>query len=99
MLLQNKKKNPVIYGKTNPLHKSIYQSGKVNLKYCFWEVKRVKEGKMVLEGDLTWGAEHTIQCTDDVLQNWTPETYIILLTNVTPMHSIKTKKIHKKLSH
>ena len=26
-------------------------------------------------GDLTWGGEHTIQYTDDVLQNCTPETY------------------------
>ena len=32
-------------------------------------------------GDLTWGGEHTKQYTDDVLQNCTPETYIILLTN------------------
>ena len=36
---------------------------------------------MVMEGDLTWGGEHTIQYTDDVLYNCTPETYIILLTN------------------
>ena len=28
---------------------------------------------MVKEGDLTWGSEHTIQCTDDVLQNCTAE--------------------------
>ena len=37
---------------------------------------------MVMEGELTWGGEHTIQCTEDVLQNCRPETYI-LLTNVT----------------
>ena len=36
-----------------------------------------------MEGDLTWGGEHTIQYTDDVLWDCTPETYIILLTNVT----------------
>ena len=29
---------------------------------------------MVIEGDLTWGGEHTIQYTDDVLQNCIPET-------------------------
>ena len=46
---------------------------------------------MVTEGDLTWGGEHTIQYTDDVGQNCTPKTYIILLTNVTPMNSIKIK--------
>ena len=43
---------------------------------------------MVIEGDLPWDGEHTGQYTDDVLQNCTPETYIILLTNVTPIHSI-----------
>ena len=29
--------------------------------------RRVKEGEMVMEGHLTWGGEHTIQYTDDVL--------------------------------
>ena len=38
-----------------------------------------------MEGDLTWGDEHTIQYTDDVLQNCTPET------NVTPINSILKK--------
>ena len=47
---------------------------------------------MVMEGDLIWGGEHTIQYTDDVLQNCTPETYIILLTNVTSVYSIKKFK-------
>ena len=27
---------------------------------------------MVMEGDVTWDGEHTIQYTDDVLQNCTP---------------------------
>ena len=43
---------------------------------------------MVMEGDLTWGGEHTIQFIDDVLQNCTPETYIIFLTSVTPINPI-----------
>ena len=43
---------------------------------------------MMIERDLTWGGEHTIQYTDNVLQNCTPETYIILLTNVTPINSV-----------
>ena len=48
---------------------------------------------MVKERDMTWGGEHTtIQYTHDVLQNCTPETYIILLTNVTPINSMKMKK-------
>ena len=45
-----------------------------------------------MEGDLTWGVEHTIQCTDDVLWHCVPETCIILLTCVTSMNSIKMKK-------
>ena len=43
---------------------------------------------MVMEGDVTWDGEHTIQYTDNVLQNYTLETYIILLTNVTTVNSI-----------
>ena len=39
----------------------------------------------MIEGDLTLGGEHTIQYTDDVLYNCTLETYIISLTNVTPI--------------
>lgn len=34
----------------------------------------------MVEGDLTWGGECTVQCTDDVLGNCAPETGIILLT-------------------
>ena len=47
---------------------------------------------MVMEGDLTWGGEHTIQYTNDVLQNFMPEIYIILLTNVTLVGSVKINK-------
>ena len=36
--------------------------------------------------------EHTVQYTNDVLQNCTPKTYIILLTNVTPINSIQILK-------
>ena len=46
---------------------------------------------MVMEGDLTWGGEPTTQYTDDVLWNCIPETYILLLTSVTPINSIKNK--------
>ena len=44
---------------------------------------------MVMEGDLTWGGEHTVQCADDVLWNSAPETCVILLRSVTPINSIK----------
>ena len=46
---------------------------------------------MVIDEDLTWGGEHTIQCTDGVLWNCAPETCIILLTSVTSINSIKRK--------
>ena len=42
-----------------------------------------------MEGDLTWGGEHTIQHTDDVLKNCAPETYMILLTSVSPINFLK----------
>ena len=42
-----------------------------------------------MERNMTWGGEDTVQYTDDVLQNCTPETYGILVTNVTPINSIK----------
>ena len=50
-----------------------------------------------MEGYLTWGGEHTMPYTDDVLQNRTPETYVILLTNVTPIYSIKIINKNKKV--
>ena len=53
---------------------------------------------MVMEGDLTWGGEHTVQYTDDMVQNLTQETYLILLTDVTPVNSIKYKKIKRSIS-
>ena len=46
---------------------------------------------MVMQGDVTWGGEHAIQYTDDVLQNCTPDTYLILLANVTPINAINKK--------
>ena len=42
-----------------------------------------------MEGDLALGVEHAVQCTDDVLQECTSETYLILSTNVD-------KKFNKK---
>ena len=49
---------------------------------------------MVMKGDLTLGDEHTIQYTNDVLENCTLETCISLLINVTPINSMKIKTIH-----
>lgn len=39
---------------------------------------------MVMDGDVTWGGEHTIQGSDDVLWDGAPETYIVL-TSATPV--------------
>ena len=48
---------------------------------------------MVKEGDLTRGDEHRVQYTHAGLLNCTQATYIILLTNVTPINSVyKNKK-------
>lgn len=44
-----------------------------------------------MDGDFTQGGEHTIQCIDYVLQNYTPETCIIQLTCVIPINK-KEKK-------
>ena len=42
---------------------------------------------MVTE-DWTLGGKYTMQYTDDVLETYTLETHIILLTNVTPINLI-----------
>ena len=44
------------------------------------------------DGDLTLGGKQMVQYENDVLQNCTFEAYIILLTNITPIHSIKILK-------
>ena len=42
-------------------------------------------------GALTWDGEQAVQCAGDGAQACTPETYIILLTNVTPTNSIRKR--------
>ena len=39
------------------------------------------------DGDLSWDSELTIRYVDDVLYNCIPETYLTLLTSVTPLNS------------
>ena len=53
------------------------------------------EGQLVVDGGLTWGGEHTMQCTDDKSHNCAPETCIILLTGVNKFNKKDTSK--KKL--
>ena len=47
---------------------------------------------MVINGGLTWGSEHTMQCTDGVLWNCAPKTCTTVLTGVTPTNEKKGKK-------
>lgn len=46
---------------------------------------------MGMEADQNLEGQHTMQCTDGVLQNCTPDTYtgIMLLTNVAVLNLIK----------
>ena len=49
---------------------------------------------MLVERDLSLDGEYTIQYTDNVLQNCTFETYIILLTNVTSINQNLKNKVY-----
>lgn len=51
-------------------------------------MKRVKGVRYVVTGRQALGAEHTMGNTDDVLRNCTLETYIILVTCITPINLI-----------
>ena len=42
-----------------------------------------------MDRDLTLGGEHILQYKETILQNCTPETYMILLASVTPITPIK----------
>ena len=55
---------------------------------------------MGMEDDVTLGGGHTMQCTDNVSWIHILETYIILLTNITPVNLIKNiTRIKIKPSH
>ena len=45
-----------------------------------------------MDGDVTWGGEHTVRGTEDVLWNCAPETCVILSTSVTPSKFSKKKR-------
>lgn len=46
------------------------------------EVEEGKERIKLMGGDLTWGTEHTVQHTDEVLENCAPRICRRLLTKV-----------------
>lgn len=48
---------------------------------------KVTVHNMVMKGDQTLGGKHTIEYTDIVLYCCTPEIYVMLLTNVTPINT------------
>ena len=58
---------------------------------CQGRWKRLKAGHRAMDRDLTWGGEHTVQCTDDALYRGAPKTCSVLLTSVNPINSIKNK--------
>ena len=62
-----------------------------------WELQKREKGVkyIVPEEDLILGGEHTMQYTDDVSQNGTFETYITLLTNVTPINLVLKREKSK----
>ena len=60
------------------------------------ELQVGKGGRMGVERDLTSGCVRMVRYTDDVLLSCTIDTYVVLLTNVPPIHSIKTKEKKKK---
>ena len=45
-----------------------------------------------MDGDMTWGGEDTMQCTDDVLQICAPDPCMCLLTSVIPINSKEREK-------
>ena len=49
---------------------------------------------MAISDDLTLGGGHTVQYTGHVSQKCTLETYIILLTNVTPINLMEKNHWH-----
>ena len=55
-------------------------------------VRKGEGGKTYGDGRSDFGWRATMQYSDDVSQNCTLETCIILLTNVTPINLIKEKK-------
>ena len=54
---------------------------------------------MVKKEDLTLGGGHTMRYTDDVLQNYTLEIYIILLTSHTNKFNKKSNFLRKSIDN
>ena len=59
---------------------------------------RVSRVQMVMDGDLTLGGEHTIQCTHDELWNCISENCILSIISVILIHSTKMFLNIKKIS-
>ena len=61
-------------------------------------IERVYGVKYMVTEDLTLGGGHVVQYTNDVSQNCTLETHVILLATVTPVNLIKNSDKIKKIS-
>ena len=55
-----------------------------------------KAGGMGTERDFAWGDGHTMQGADDVLLSCALETCLVLRTDVSPINSIKKKRVHNQ---
>ena len=69
--------------KKEKTHRRRQQHGDDQREREVGKLEEGKGGKMVMEGDLTWGGVHTIQYTGGI--------YVILLTRVTQNNSINKK--------
>ena len=86
----------------NYLQKKKKKKNRHTQQYCDWQ--REKEGEEEQKGDRRWwkrdltlGDESMTQRADDGLQGCTLETCMVLATEVTPINSIKKKKLKSKI--
>lgn len=55
---------------------------------------------MAMERDFVWGDRCTMQCADDVLLSFIPETCMVLQTSLTPINLINNhKQLLKQWQH
>ena len=76
---------------TKQTHRHEQKYGGYQTKKWWGEDEEGNEGQ--IDGDKTLGGEHTMENANDVLQNCMPETYIMLLTDVTPIDLIFKRKV------
>ena len=70
-------------------HRHEQQRGDHQRKGRWGRWKWAKEGYIGMKRDFTLGDGHMMQCADDVWVSFTLETCMVLLTNGTPISSVK----------